>query len=57
MENKYLKRIADRVLQERLAASGAVLIEGPNGAAKQGQHWKIQKAICLCKTRIKRFLI
>ena len=34
MENKYLKRIADRVLQERLAASGAVLIEGPKWCGK-----------------------
>ena len=34
MENKYLKRIADRLLQERLAASGAVLIEGPKWCGK-----------------------
>lgn len=34
MENKYLKRIADRVLQERLASSGAVLIEGPKWCGK-----------------------
>ena len=34
MENKYLKRIADRVLQDRLAASGAVLIEGPKWCGK-----------------------
>lgn len=34
MENKYLKRIADHVLQERLAASGAVLIEGPKWCGK-----------------------
>lgn len=34
MENKYLKRIADRVLQERLAASAAVLIEGPKWCGK-----------------------
>ena len=34
MENKYLKRIADRVLQERLAASGSVLIEGPKWCGK-----------------------
>ncbi len=34
MENKYMKRIADRVLQERLAASGAVLIEGPKWCGK-----------------------
>ena len=34
MENKYRKRIADRVLQDRLAASGAVLIEGPKWCGK-----------------------
>ena len=34
MENKYLKRIADRVLQDRLAANGAVLIEGPKWCGK-----------------------
>lgn len=34
MENKYLKRIADKVLQERLFASGAVLIEGPKWCGK-----------------------
>ena len=34
MENKYLKRIADHMLQERLAASGAVLIEGPKWCGK-----------------------
>ncbi|MDO4265327.1 MAG: DUF4143 domain-containing protein [Eubacteriales bacterium] len=34
MENKYLRRIADRVLQERLTASGAVLIEGPKWCGK-----------------------
>lgn len=32
--NKYLKRIADHVLQERLEASGAVLIEGPKWCGK-----------------------
>lgn len=34
MENKYLKRIADHLLQERLMASGAVLIEGPKWCGK-----------------------
>lgn len=34
MKNKYLKRIADRVLQERLTSSGAVLIEGPKWCGK-----------------------
>jgi len=34
MENTYLKRIADRILQERLSASGAVLIEGPKWCGK-----------------------
>lgn len=31
---KYLERIADRILQERLASSGAVLIEGPKWCGK-----------------------
>lgn len=34
MENVYLKRITDRILQERLEASGAVLIEGPKWCGK-----------------------
>lgn len=34
MEKKYLKRIADHILQDRLAASGAVLIEGPKWCGK-----------------------
>lgn len=34
MGREYLKRIADRMLQERLAASGAVLIEGPKWCGK-----------------------
>lgn len=34
MENVYLKRIADRILQERLESSGAVLIEGPKWCGK-----------------------
>ena len=34
MEKKYLKRIADRILQERLTASGAVLIEGSKWCGK-----------------------
>lgn len=34
MEHKYLKRIADRVLQAQLEASGAVLIEGPKWCGK-----------------------
>lgn len=34
MEKKYLKRLADRILWERLAASGAVLIEGPKWCGK-----------------------
>ncbi len=34
MEKKYLNRIADHILQDRLAASGAVLIEGPKWCGK-----------------------
>ena len=34
MENKYMKRIADHILQERLASSGAVLVEGPKWCGK-----------------------
>ena len=34
MGREYLKRTADRMLQERLAASGAVLIEGPKWCGK-----------------------
>lgn len=34
MANKYLSRIADSILQDRLAASGAVLIEGPKWCGK-----------------------
>ncbi|MCD8218612.1 MAG: DUF4143 domain-containing protein [Clostridiales bacterium] len=34
MEKPYLKRIADKILQERLASSGAVLIEGPKWCGK-----------------------
>ena len=34
MANKYLNRIADSILQDRLAASGAVLIEGPKWCGK-----------------------
>ncbi len=40
---KYLQRVADRVLQERLEAFGAVLIEGPKWTGKTttaGQHAK-----------------
>jgi len=34
MNHKYLKRIADKVLDEALKASGAVLIEGPKWCGK-----------------------
>lgn len=34
MEGKYLKRIADNMLQERLEATGAVLVEGPKWCGK-----------------------
>ncbi len=34
MENKYMKRIADRILIEKLEANGGVLIEGPKYCGK-----------------------
>ncbi len=34
VERKYIKRIADKLLRERLDASGAVLIEGPKWCGK-----------------------
>lgn len=34
MERKYLSRIADRLLAERLESSGAVLVEGPKWCGK-----------------------
>ena len=34
MEKKYLNRIADKILLERLEASGAVLVEGPKWCGK-----------------------
>lgn len=34
MERQYLNRIADKILQERLKTSGAVLIEGPKWCGK-----------------------
>ena len=34
MERKYLSRIADRLLAERLKSSGAVLVEGPKWCGK-----------------------
>ena len=34
MEKKYLKRIADDILKDRLNTSGAVLIEGPKWCGK-----------------------
>ncbi|NCB43810.1 MAG: ATP-binding protein [Clostridia bacterium] len=34
MQNKYLKRIADQVLKDKLESSGAVLIEGPKWCGK-----------------------
>lgn len=40
---KYLDRIADRMLQLRLEAFGAVQIVGPNGAAKPLRPCSSQK--------------
>lgn len=34
MKRKYMNRIADKILAERLESSGAVLIEGPKWCGK-----------------------
>jgi hypothetical protein len=40
----YIKRIAEEDLLEKLSASGAVLIKGPNRVEKQKQLNNMQKA-------------
>jgi predicted AAA+ superfamily ATPase len=44
MERKYLSRIADRILYERLEASGAVLVEGPKWCGKTWTSLKASKS-------------
>jgi predicted AAA+ superfamily ATPase len=41
---RYLKRIADRLLQERLRSSGAVLIEGPKWCGKTATATRASKS-------------
>lgn len=42
---KYLKRVADNVLQERLEAFGAVLVEGPKWCGKTTTSEQIAKSV------------
>ncbi len=44
MNQQYLNRIADKLLQERLEASGAVLIEGPKWCGKTRTALKASKS-------------
>lgn len=44
MERQYLERIADKILQERLNAAGAVLIEGPKWCGKTRTATEISKS-------------
>jgi len=46
MERRYIKRIADRLLAERLEASGAVLVEGPKWSGKTRTSLEASKS-CL----------
>lgn len=46
---EYKTRLADSILQKKLASSGAVLIEGANGAVKQQQQARLLKVYYLCK--------
>jgi hypothetical protein len=50
MEHEYLSRIADKVLDEALEASGAVLIEGPKWCGKTRTAGERRVAYFLCKT-------
>jgi len=43
MKHKYLKRVIDDILEERLEMIGAIVIEGPNGVGKQQQVNNMQK--------------
>ena len=42
---KYLKRVADNVLQERLEAFGAVLVEAPKWCGKTTTSEQIAKSV------------
>ena len=42
---KYIKRVADNVLQERLEAFGAVLVEGPKWCGKTTTSEQIAKSV------------
>jgi len=44
MEQKYLARIVDDLLQERLASSGAVLVEGPKWCGKTRTSMEASKS-------------
>ena len=44
MERKYLSRIADKLLAERLEASGAVLVEGPKWCGKTRTSMEASKS-------------
>lgn len=49
---KYLHRVADKMLQERLETFGAVLIEGPKWTGKTTTAEQHAKALSSCKTLI-----
>ncbi len=42
---KFLHRVADKLLEERLDEKGAVLIEGPKWCGRPQQQNKRQKAL------------
>ena len=59
MGQNYLTRIADKLLQERLEASGAVLIEGPKWCGKTSTALKASKSHLFLQDpdQIKSYLI
>lgn len=49
MEKVYKKRIADGLLQRKLAGKGAVLIEGAKWCGKTTTAEQIAKAYSICR--------
>ena len=54
---KYLYRVADKILQERLETFGAVLIEGPKWTGKTTTAEQHAKSCIKIKTLIKQMNI
>ncbi|MCD6322472.1 MAG: ATP-binding protein [Clostridiales bacterium] len=51
---KYYKRIADRILHDKLEAKGAVLVEGPKGCGKTTTASQIAKSVIFMQNPAKK---